>query len=74
MFLRNGSISILISLSTVLLFHHGKNAYAYQIGFKARLCDIMENFNDLYRNIIGWIIARALKVCLGHFFIKSLKL
>jgi U2-associated protein SR140 len=51
-----------------------KNASAYRTGFEARLPDIMESFNDLYRNITGRITAEALKVCLGHFFIKLLKL
>ncbi|KAJ7563699.1 hypothetical protein O6H91_03G121900 [Diphasiastrum complanatum] len=38
-----------------------KNASAYRTGFEARLPDIMESFNDLYRNISGRITAEALK-------------
>lgn len=41
-----------------------KNASAYRTLFEARLPDIMESFNDLYRNITGRITAEALKVCL----------
>jgi U2-associated protein SR140 len=42
-----------------------KNASAYRTGFEAWLPDIMESFNDLYRNITGRITAEALKVCIG---------
>ncbi|KAG5591556.1 hypothetical protein H5410_042070 [Solanum commersonii] len=38
-----------------------KNASAYRTKFEASLSDIMESFNDLYRNITGRIIAEALK-------------
>ncbi|KAK6782488.1 hypothetical protein RDI58_020284 [Solanum bulbocastanum] len=38
-----------------------KNASAYRIKFEASLPDIMESFNDLYRNITGRITAEALK-------------
>ncbi|CAM6026590.1 unnamed protein product [Sphagnum balticum] len=38
-----------------------KNASAYRTGFEAWLPDIMESFNDLYRNITGRITAEALK-------------
>ncbi|XP_024543152.1 protein RRC1 isoform X1 [Selaginella moellendorffii] len=38
-----------------------KNASAYRTNFEARLPDIMESFNDLYRNITGRITAEALK-------------
>ncbi|KAG0584627.1 hypothetical protein KC19_3G223800 [Ceratodon purpureus] len=38
-----------------------KNASAYRTLFEARLPDIMESFNDLYRNITGRITAEALK-------------
>lgn len=43
-----------------------KNASAYRTGFEARLPDIMESFNDLYRNITGRITAEALKVSNTH--------
>jgi U2-associated protein SR140 len=45
-----------------------KNASAYRTCFEARLPDIMESFNDLYRNITGRITAEALKVCFDHFY------
>eukprot|EP00253_Pinus_taeda_P014345 PITA_14345 len=38
-----------------------KNASAYRTKFEAALPDIMESFNDLYRNITGRITAEALK-------------
>ncbi|OAE26436.1 hypothetical protein AXG93_131s1460 [Marchantia polymorpha subsp. ruderalis] len=38
-----------------------KNASAYRTVFESRLPDIMESFNDLYRNITGRITAEALK-------------
>eukprot|EP01018_Ginkgo_biloba_P033999 Gb_18824 [translate_table: standard] len=38
-----------------------KNASAYRTKFEATLPDIMESFNDLYRNITGRITAEALK-------------
>ncbi|KAH0642460.1 hypothetical protein KY290_034049 [Solanum tuberosum] len=38
-----------------------KNASAYRTKFEASLPDIMESFNDLYRNITGRITAEALK-------------
>nr|XP_024363567.1 protein RRC1-like isoform X3 [Physcomitrium patens] len=38
-----------------------KNASAYRTLFESRLPDIMESFNDLYRNITGRITAEALK-------------
>jgi U2-associated protein SR140 len=47
-----------------------KNASAYRTGFEAWLPDIMESFNDLYRNITGRITAEALKVCIGLSFMK----
>jgi U2-associated protein SR140 len=43
-----------------------KNASAYRTLFEARLPDIMESFNDLYRNITGRITAEALKVKTGE--------
>lgn len=43
-----------------------KNASAYRTLFEARLPDIMESFNDLYRNITGRITAEALKVKIGE--------
>ena len=43
-----------------------KNASAYRTLFEARLPDIMESFNDLYRNITGRITAEALKVITGN--------
>ncbi|PTQ29277.1 hypothetical protein MARPO_0144s0002 [Marchantia polymorpha] len=43
-----------------------KNASAYRTGFESRLPDIMESFNDLYRNITGRITAEALKI--GSYF------
>lgn len=42
-----------------------KNASAYRTLFETRLPDIMESFNDLYRNITGRITAEALKVKIG---------
>eukprot|EP01018_Ginkgo_biloba_P038453 Gb_01264 [translate_table: standard] len=41
-----------------------KNASAYRTKFEATLPDIMESFNDLYRNVTGRITAEALKVFL----------
>lgn len=38
-----------------------RNASAYRTKFEASLPDIMESFNDLYRNITGRITAEALK-------------
>ncbi|KAH0648064.1 hypothetical protein KY285_033312 [Solanum tuberosum] len=38
-----------------------KNASAYRTKFESSLPDIMESFNDLYRNITGRITAEALK-------------
>lgn len=51
-----------------------KNASAYRTKFEATLPDIMESFNDLYRNVTGSITAEALKVILGSkcssYFLK----
>ncbi|RLN07616.1 U2 snRNP-associated SURP motif-containing protein-like isoform X1 [Panicum miliaceum] len=38
-----------------------KNASAFRTKFEASLPDVMESFNDLYRNITGRITAEALK-------------
>jgi U2-associated protein SR140 len=43
-----------------------KNASAYRTLFETRLPDIIESFNDLYRNITGRITAEALKVKTGE--------
>jgi hypothetical protein len=69
MFLHEESTRILRRSSTIPVFHHEKNASAYRTSSEARPPSTTKSFKDSYRNII----ARALKVRLGHFFFRVVK-